>query len=237
MKTCRNLLLVVAPLLVSASVASAQTLAQWTFETSPPADLANSTTISGILADIGTGTASGVHAGALTDWTTPVGNGSANSLSANEWAVGDYYQFSITTIGYEDIKLSWGQTSSATGPGEFKLAYQVNGGGFTDFFNYTVLPNQAGAPGLGSWSTVTEILGYNYLVDFSSVFALDNVTSVDFRLIMATTADSAPPGTVAAGGTSRVDNFTVTATAVPEPSALALGGLGALALMAYRRRY
>lgn len=214
----------------------ADTLAQWTFETSPPADVTDSTTISGISADTGTGTASGIHASALTDWSTPTGNGSANSLSANTWAIGDYYQFSIVTTGYEDIFLGWAQTSSGTGPGEFKLAYQVNGGGFTDFLNYTVLPNQAGAPGLGTWSSSVENTGYNFSADLSAVTALDNAAAVDFRLIMRTDSDSTPPGTVAAAGTSRVDNFTVTATAVPEPSAFALAGLAGLVLMAYRRR-
>ncbi len=200
-------------------------IAKWTFETSPPADVTDSATIGGISADTGTGTASGVHASALADWSTPAGNGSANSLSANNWAVGDYYQFSFSTLGFQDIVVSWAQTSSSTGPGEFKLAYQVNGGGFTDALNYKVLPNQVAAPGLGVWNITTEITGYNYLLDLSAVTALDNAVSVDFRLIMTTTADSTPPGTVAATGTGRVDNFTVEATAVPEPSTFIAGAL------------
>ena len=220
-------------------IASADTLALWTFEVSPPADLTDSATIAGLLADSGTGTASGVHASAATDWSTPSGNGSANSLSANTWAIGDYFQFSTTTVGFEGVKVGWAQTSSGTGPGEFTLAYQVNGGGYTDYLNYTVLPNQAGAPGLGTWGG-TEITGYNYLVDLSAITALANASTVDFRLVMRTTADSTPPGAVAAGGTSRVDNFVVTATpvSVPEPSALAIvGGFGLLGLfMAARHR-
>ena len=212
--------------------ASAQ-IAVWTFETAPPADLLNSATIGGIAADFGLGTASGVHASAATDWTTPTGNGSANSLSANEWAVGDYFQFSVSTVGFQNIGVSWAQTSSSTGPGEFKLAYQVNGGGFTDFFSYTVLPNQAGAPGAGNWNSTTEIANYNYFVDLSSVAALNNAASVDFRLIMATTADATPPGTVATGGTDRVDNFTV--AVVPEPTGLTLAALGFGLLLAGQR--
>ncbi|HCL91439.1 MAG TPA: VPLPA-CTERM sorting domain-containing protein, partial [Verrucomicrobia subdivision 3 bacterium] len=38
------------------------------------------------------------------------------------------------------------------------------------------------------------------------------------------------------GGTGRIDNFTVTATMIPEPSALALVGLGVAGLVAFRRR-
>src|SRR5688500_13417747 len=87
--------------------ASAATLAQWTFELSPPADLANSTSISGIAADVGSGTALGLHASTNTDWSTPSGNGSTNSLSANTWEVGDYFQFTLSTSGYQNIMLSF----------------------------------------------------------------------------------------------------------------------------------
>ncbi len=216
--------------------ASADVLAQWTFEVNTPADLNNSATIGGIAADVGTGTASGGHASAGTDWSTPAGNGSANSLSANEWAIGDYFQFSVSTIGYKDVLLSWAQVSSSTGPGEFKLAYQVNGGGFVDFLNYTVLPNQAGAPGLGAWSSGSEIVGYNFSVNLSSVTLLNSASSVDFRLIMRTTADSTPPGTVVNTGTDRVDNFQIQASLVPEPSSSAIfAGFGVLSLVFYSR--
>lgn len=220
--------------LIAASSASAQTLAKWTFELNTPADVSNAATLTAIPADIGTGTASGIHATNATDWSTPSGNGSANSLSANEWLVGDYFQFSLSTVGYTGLKVSWAQVSSSTGPGEFKLAYQVNGGGFTDYANYTVLPNQAGAPGLGTWSSVTENVGYNYSFDLSALTAVDNAAAVDFRLIMVSTADATPPGTVANTGTSRVDNFEV--AVVPEPSSFALVGFGVLALVARRRK-
>ena len=202
-------------------------ITQWTFETSPPGDLADSATIGGIAADSGTGTASGVHASAATDWTTPAGNGSANSLSSNNWSVGDYYQFSMATTGFENIMVAWAQTSSATGPGEFRLAYSIGAGPFISHVNYVVLPNQSGAPGLGAWTSGSAIGGYNYAFDLSAVVALDNAASVDFRLIMRTLADATPPGTVALAGTSRVDNFAIEGSAiaaVPEPGPFGLLG-------------
>jgi len=226
---------------LAGSTVHAATVTQWTFETSIPGGGSGitGTSITGLSAEVGTGTASGLHASALTLYSNPAGNGSNESFSANTWAIGDYYQFSSATTGFEDVTLSWAQTSSSTGPGEFKLAYQVNGGGFTDFLNYTVLPNQVAAPGLGTWNNATEITGYNVSADFSALTALDNAASIDFRLIMRSTNDSTPPGTVAVAGTSRVDNFTINATAVPEPTTAValLGGLGMLLGLRRTRRF
>jgi len=63
--------------------------------------------------EIGSGSASGSHAGAAT-YSSPTGNGSAKSYSANAWAVNDYWQFQVSTVGYTNITLSYDQTSSAT---------------------------------------------------------------------------------------------------------------------------
>ena len=81
--------------------AQAVTVVQWDFEGSTtPADLTDSGTSPSVAASLGSGTALGVHAGSATDWSTPAGNGSANSFSSNTWAVGDYYQFSFSTSGF-----------------------------------------------------------------------------------------------------------------------------------------
>ena len=174
-------LLCAAQVTLLSSSHAATVITQWTFETSIPA------TGGPHAAEVGTGSATGVHASGATVFSNPVGNGSLESFSANTWAVNDYFQFSMATTGFEDILVSWAQTSSSTGPGEFKLAYQVNGGGFTDFVNYTVLPNQAAAPGLGAWTSATAFTGYNFSFDLSAITGLDNAASVDFRLIMRST--------------------------------------------------
>jgi hypothetical protein len=218
------------------SAASADTIATWNFEVNTPADLSNSSTIGGINADVGNGVASGFHASANTDWTTPAGNGSLNSLSSNEWAIGDYVQFNVSTLGYQSVSISWEQTSSSTGPGEFKLSYRVGSGSFVDIQNYTVLPNSAPPAGLGAWNPTNPFSGYGFNVNLSAFTDLDNAASVDFRFVVRTNNDATPPGTIATGGTSRFDNVTITASAVPEPTSVGLLALTGFAGLAFRRR-
>ncbi len=213
--------------------ASADVLAQWTFEVNTPADVTDSAAISSILAEVGTGTASGSHASALSDWTTPVGNGSANSLSVNTWGVGDYFQFSLGSVGYSGIGISFDQVSSSTGPRDFYLAYSTDGSAFTQFGSgYVVLANSAP----NNWSSGTPIATTTYNFDLSSISTLNNAPAIYFRLVDASTV-AANGTTVAASGTGRVDNFTVTFTPVPEPGVLAfVGGFGLLAICLKRRR-
>lgn len=227
------LTLLVAGTACATSAHAATVLAKWTFETNTPADLSNSTTGPTVAAEEGTGSFQGIHADSASDWTTPTGNGSANSYSVNTWGVGDYFGFTTSTTGYTDVTVSFAQVSSSTGPRDFELRYSTDGSSFTTFSTYTVLPNQAGAPGLGSWSSSTENTGYNYTFDLSAINSIENLSTVYFRLVQVSTADATPPGTVAAGGTSRVDNVTV--TAIPEPTT-ALLGLGSIGLLLRRRR-
>lgn len=226
----RTTVLALGAILAGASIASAQTtISQWTFETSPPADLTDSAIIFGIYPDIGNnGVLSGVHAGSATDWSTPAGNGSANSLSANNWAPGDYYQFQFGGSGLTDISVSFDHTSSSTGPRDFIFSYSIDGS-FIDFANYSVLANAAPNP---VWNSTTSTNIYTQNFDLSAISALDNRV-IEFRIATVGTT-SASGGTVGAGGTSRIDNLTV--RAVPEPSMLTLVALGAGGLLVRRFR-
>jgi hypothetical protein len=206
MKMLRTVLTASA-ILAAWNPASAATIGLWTFETSPPADLNNSTTSPTFTADSGSGTASGVHASAATDWTTPAGNGSANSFSVNTWAVNDYFQFQVSTIGLSDIVLSWDQAGSGTGPRDFQLQYSTDGVSFTTFTSYTVA--------LSTWSAGTPMSGFTHSYDLSAITALNNDSDVFFRLVNNSTV-SIGGGTVAAAGTDRVDNFLI--ATVPEPT-------------------
>lgn len=213
--------------------ASAATISQWTFETSVPTAAGSHIAEGGV----SPGSALGSHAAPATAYSNPFGNGSTESFSANNWLVGDYWQFQVDTTGYEDISLDWDQTSSSTGPMNFKLQYSATGVGFTDFATYTVLENISANGGV--WSATTDRPNYSFSMDLSAVGAIENTATVFFRLVDASTT-SANGATVAGAGASRIDNFTVTGEAiahVPDsaPGWLGLGAVVAMMALGWRR--
>ncbi len=207
-------------------------IAQWTFETSLPSGFTLSTAAgvpsTSLSPEIGSGSAFGLHSGA-SFYTSPAGNGSLRSFSSTNWAIGDYYQFSTSTLGFSGIAVDYDQISSSTGPGKFALFYSTDGTSWTQFGpEYTVLVNSSP----NTWSSGTYNPSSHFSYDLSAVTALDNATTVYFRL-QDTQTTSAGGATVATGGTDRVDNFTV--SVVPEPATCALLGLGFAALLIRRK--
>ncbi len=208
----------------ASGIAGATVIADWTFETSQP------TTAGPFNPETGAGQASASHVGTST-YSSPAGNGSAHSFSSTAWAVGDYYQFKASTTGLSDIELTFDQTSSNTGPGSFQLEYSTTGTSFTNFGSaYTVLANSSPNP---AWNATTSSSLYTTTDDLSSISALDNAATVYFRLVDSSTV-SANGGTVASGGTDRVDNVII--QSVPEPMSLGVITVGVFGLLARRRR-
>lgn len=226
-------ILAVVAMLATAAVANAfPPLAEWGFQVVIPADVTNSATNGPHAADSGifaaTSGASGAHASTGTDWSTPAGNGSTDSYNSNEWAVGDYWQFCTSTVGYSGITVQWDQVSSNTGPRDFELQYNVNGGTYSTFGStYVVRANNS-----PSWSSGSGTGLDTFSADLSSISALDNQGQICIRLVNTSTV-SATGGTVATNGTNRVDNVII--NGVPEPTTLALLGLGAIGLIRRRR--
>lgn len=205
------------------------TIANWTFETSQP------TTSGPISPEVGGGTAIASSSG-VGSLNSPVGNGSAHSYSGNNWAVGDYWQFQVSSVGYTGIKLSWDQTSSGTGPRDFIVKYSTDGSIFSSaIYTYSVLANVSPNP---VWNGTTASSLYSYTVDLSADTAYDGISNLYFRLIDNSTT-SASGATVATTGTDRIDNFLVTAESavVPEPSTYLAGLLLALPFGVHGVRY
>jgi hypothetical protein len=214
-----------------ASGAHASTvIADWTFESTAP------TTAGPIAPEIGSGSAIGKHASGATVYSSPAGNGSTHSFSSNTWATGDYYQFSVSTVGLGDVTLSWDQTSSSTGPKDFQLQYSTNGTTFSSFASYSVLANAS--PNSPWSSTGTENTAYSFTENLSSITALDNDAIVYFRLVQSD-AVAANGGSIGTSGTDRVDNVVIAGTAltaVPLPSTAWLLGSALMGTLAAIRR-
>ena len=211
-----------------ASQANAAVIADWTFETSAPVTAGPFAAESGTLAS--TSFASASTSGS---YSSPTGNGSAKSFSANNWVVGNYFQFTTSTTGLTGVTLSVDQTGSNTGPKDYELQYSVNGGGYTNFQAYTV-PVAANGAAI-SWSASTANPASTVSFDLSSVAALTNDASVAFRLALLDTSPLKTGSTYGTAGTDRVDNVTISATASPEPATLGLIGLGGIGLLRRRR--
>lgn len=220
--------------LLIAATASAAPLASWNFESLDPNHNDNpfGTTpfndLGPIAADGGTGSLSAHHAIAAA-YKSLTGNGSTESVSSQAWSVGDYYQFTTSSLGFGSLVVSFDQQGPGTGPKDFDFTYSTDGTTFTKFASYTQTTD--------SWASSGERKAISLKsFDLSGVSALTNQSAVYFRLVNTSTA--AINGTTVdpsnTGGSSRLDNVLVSAAPVPEPASMAALGLGVAAF--FRRR-
>jgi hypothetical protein len=218
-KTILGLTISIAGLALLSSQAFAQTvIANWTFESLPSSGYSY-TPGSGVSttnfyadggAQIGVAALTGEHTASppfgTGTYSSPagVGTGSARSLSLSGWTnfPGDYYQVLVSTVGYTNITLSFNQYSSGTGPRDFAVTYSTDGSIFTPFATYM--------SGNTVWTTNT--------FDLSSITALANASTVYIRLVDNSTNAANGTGIVGSGGTSRIDNVTVSGTVPGAPS-------------------
>ena len=227
MQNKSTLLLAVAATSLISMSASAAVIASWSMPTAVPAATTGTSYNYGAAnsGELTSGTMlSSAHAVAATTYSSPTGNGSTYSLSSNNWTIGDYYQVSVSTIGYSGVSISWDQTRSSTGPATFDAEMSVDGGAnwTTILAGYSVV--QAGLAGTDttSWNTITAQSGFTLTAVASA--AANGQANVLFRLRSTVTTTAA--------GTNRIDNFIV--STVPAPGAIAL--LGLAGLIGRRRR-
>jgi hypothetical protein len=136
----------------------------------------------------------------------------STSLSATNWTAGNYYQFTFDATLYTNVVVSYALQRSNTGPTNEIFQYSLNGGStFTDFQTNAV-PTAFGV----------------FTNDLSLVSGVSADASVVFRIEGINVGGNA--------GTLRIDNFTIDATSIPEPSTVVLLGTGMLGLLVIRRR-
>jgi len=198
----------------------AGTIALWTFESPDTPTTTTASSISGLVASVGNGIASGVHTATDTVFSSQVGNGSASALNATRWTAGDYWQFHVSTVGFAQIQLSFDQTAFDNGPTNFTLQVSTDGINFVAALSfYQVFRNSTALGGGGSlWNSTTRASAYTRTVDLSSFSSLDNSPDAYFRLVDNITS----PPMFQATAYGQIDNFEVTGTPVPEPSVLTL---------------
>ena len=197
-----------------ASAAHADVLANWTFEVSVPADAGPHAAEGGIYG----GNATGFHNDSAAVYSNPVGNGSFESFSSNTWQADDYYQFTTSTLGYQDITFQWSQTRSSTGPGDFRVQFSTDGVSFSDLLNYTI-DNI-------TWSSNS----FNPNSVFGPI-ALPAAANNQATIYVRLTSNVAGSSTA---GTNRVDDIFIEGTLIPAPGTFALVALSGL--VAARRR-
>jgi hypothetical protein len=240
--------------LAAAMSVRADTIGQWTFEIGNPSAVPSAwngtvgfqgTTpgpafpVPSDISTYGTGAGTGFHVATGTMWVGPTGNGSLRALSANQWAAGDYFQFSFTpsvSYSFSGIGLSWDQTGSSSGPRSWYLSYSTDGSTFTPAGSDYQLA-------FVGWNSST-VQGNNESYSLGGVLdsTLNAGGTVYFRIVedSLVTGGAINNGNVGTGGTSRIDNFTITSTVttVPEPTSAALlsGFAGLLVWNTIRRR-
>jgi hypothetical protein len=206
-------------LLAGLTPLKADTLAEWTFEVSQPSGVRGpGIWFTNVTAEVGSGTASSWHSG-FEAYSSFPGNGSLAAFGAtNSWAVGDFYQFAVSTTGYQNLAISFDQAGNLQGPGTFYLAYSTDGSTFTKIgTDYAV--------GVGHWNFATTSTTNAFSFNLNAIAGVNNQTEVYFRIV-DDSRTAINGGLVVAGGDDRIDNFLVSAQVVPEPATLALMGLG-----------
>jgi hypothetical protein len=195
-------------------------ITEWTFETSELGGQIVGNWITNITAEVGSGTASAWHHSVFpVDYTFVNGNGSYRAFGVtNDWTVGDFFQFAISTAGYQNIAISYDQAGNLTGPGTFFLEYSIDGRTFTKFgSDYKV--------NVGHWTYSSTSTTNSFSFDLSSVTSINGQPTVYFRVVDGSTV-AIGGGTVSGYEEDGIDNFLVSAQPVPEPSTMALAVLG-----------
>ncbi|MCU0688901.1 MAG: hypothetical protein MUE97_04070 [Phycisphaerales bacterium] len=248
------------------SFASAQTiLTQWNFNstvgtTAPSTGAGTASLVGGATATFASGNASGGSSDPVTDATDFGWNTSTypTVVAGTNETVG--VQFLASTVGYQDITVSWDQRHSNSNSRFWAFFYTIDAGATWTRLSVSAananpgITPAGGAPastaGLfgpaGTFSAfdIANVTGagddwFNgRSVNLTGIAGVNNNPNFGFRVLASfgdgTTYLPSGTGNYAGTGTARFDMATVTGTLIPTPGAVALLGLGGL--VAGRRR-
>jgi hypothetical protein len=221
--------------------AAAGTITQWNFNSVPPDPSPGAGTGTGTLTpSIGSGTIS-TFGGTTATFATAAGNGDSTDPATTDdsgWNISTFaaqgagnktrgLEFSVSTLGFENIVISFDQRNSNTAARTTVVQYSTDGLNFTDAATFT--------------TTTAELWFDNRTVDLSAITAVDNLATLTVRVVAAFTNASAyaatnSANTYAANGTWRFDMLTVSGDAIPPVTIVplppaALAGLSLLACL------
>ena len=179
----------------------------------PPTSMFNAgIDVSGLAGDnFGTSTNNNWGTFGGTGTNRPVGTFGGGSLAiTGSGNNGNSFTIVADLTGFQDISVSWANRGTSTGFDSRVVEVSTNGTDFNQIFSDT-----------GTLTSTWDV------ESASAGSALDDAATAFIRFTL--------DGATSTGGNIRIDNIVLEGTAIPEPTSLALIGLGGL-LIARRRR-
>ncbi|HXI73824.1 MAG TPA: immunoglobulin domain-containing protein [Verrucomicrobiae bacterium] len=195
------------------------TFAQWNFNSSP-ADGSSSTGSTSPSIGSGTATAIGGVAASFVGGDTTLDPAGATDNTA--WTTTTYpastvgnksagVQFAVSTVGIQNIVISWSHRSSNTGGKYFRLQYATNGTTFVDFPTAAILT--APATFIAFTNSLATMPGVNNNASFAfRIVAEFESTATNGPSSGSYVAVNAPTSSYMTTGTTRFDMVTVSGT-------------------------
>jgi hypothetical protein len=211
-------------------VARGEIITQWNFNTITPGNIATA------LPSTGSGSIS-LIGGTTTPTSGSTGTGSSDTASPNlafqtttyaAQGTGDLsrgVQYGVSTVGFQDIRVTWDQRHSNTSSRFWALLYTTDGSTWNTFS-----ATGAGTDS-GLYAGVTGDTWFNQrTADLSGIAGVNDNPNFGIRIVasfapgLSSYTASSPTGTYATSGTARFDMVTISGSisAIPEPSSVLL---------------